>query len=264
MLDVRPSHGDSCIELDFGHVLICKPKRLIFESFDFDEEWNYFRLECDRLEPSSYYPESLNRESLTELQPLLYTDANCSEYNDFNGIELPEGARSVDRILFECSFVFFRKTSTYNKIPSTYDARHNKMTTDEFRNYIEEGAKKLSEKSKINEKHAKRINLIRPDKYRTKNKILTEPEIQLIKKTISLAVIRDAESIEIDKNYYTENGLSTRNKDLFQYIEPRPKEKDLEDFLKNLSKDQLVLIAAVMYGGRDGAPPWGIPLECND
>ncbi len=29
-----------------------------------------------------------------------------------------------------------QKTSTYNRMTSTYDGRHNQMGTDEFRNYV--------------------------------------------------------------------------------------------------------------------------------
>lgn len=258
---VSPSHEPGCLELDFGNVIICKPKRLVFESFNYDEEWNYFRLECDKLEPTLYYPESINSESLTELKPLLYTDVNCSEFNDFDGMELPDGARAIDRMLCESSFVIFRKTSTYNKITSTYDARHNRMTTDQFRYYIGEAAKRLSVR-KIKEKEAKTINFIRPSKYRTKNKTLSELEIQLINNIISLAEFRDTESIEIAKKYNIGNCLIMGDDNSFNYVrEPRPQKKELEKALENLPKEQLVLMAAVMYGSRGASPPWGTPLD---
>jgi hypothetical protein len=262
LLDIRHSNEDACIELDFGYVLICKPQRLVFESFGLDEEWNYFRLECQNLEPSGYYSETFERESLTELRPLLYTDTNCAEYNDFNGIELPDGARPIDRILSGCSFVIFRKTSMYNKVSSTYDARHNKMTTDEFRNYIGTNAILLSESIKPHKAEKKRIELVRPYKYRTKNKLLTESEIRLIKKIVIMADLCEAESNEIEKKFNKEERIGSWNKNYDQYHrEPRPKEKELENFLNSLSNDQLVLIAAVMNGGKDGAHPWGIPLD---
>lgn len=262
--DVRLSYEDGCIELDFGYIFICKPKRLVFESFNYDEEWNYFRLECERLEPTGYYSNlgELKQEPLTELKPLLYTDHNCNEYNDFNGRKKPTGARLIIRILPECSFVIFRRTSIYNKIRSTYDARHNEMTTDQFRSYIEKGANRLSETNTTKKKKVKSFSLIRPNKFRVKRRLLVPKEIQLINKIISLAVLRDAESIEIDKKYNMENGLTIGDEKSFQYLtEPRPKAKDLEDYLKGLSKNQLVLIAAVMYGGRDSSPPWGTPLN---
>ncbi len=38
---------------------------------------------------------------------------------------------------FRGSFVIFCKRSPYNLDASTYDGRHNEMTTDEFRKYIQ-------------------------------------------------------------------------------------------------------------------------------
>lgn len=44
-------------------------------------------------------------------------------------------------IVFLCgSFVFFGTRSIYNRVSGTYDARHNKMTEDEFRGYIQRSA----------------------------------------------------------------------------------------------------------------------------
>jgi hypothetical protein len=36
-------------------------------------------------------------------------------------------------------------TTTYNLTPSTYDGRHNKMTTDQFRDYIQKSVESLKE-----------------------------------------------------------------------------------------------------------------------
>jgi hypothetical protein len=51
--------------------------------------------------------------------------------------------------------VIFQKTSKYNFIPDTYDARHNKMSTDEFRSYIQDKvniAKEIMGNKEIQEK----------------------------------------------------------------------------------------------------------------
>lgn len=53
--DVRLSYEEGCIELDFKLLDIVKPKRLLFESFGYDHEWNYFRLEADELEACGVY-----------------------------------------------------------------------------------------------------------------------------------------------------------------------------------------------------------------
>ena len=50
--DVRIAPEEGCIELDFQLIDIVKPKRLLFESFNCDPFWNYFRLELDELKPA--------------------------------------------------------------------------------------------------------------------------------------------------------------------------------------------------------------------
>ncbi len=147
MADARLSYEDNCIELDFGSVDIVKPKRLIFESFGYNHDWNYFRLEADDLQPSGVkeieadeesYETKYGREELSELSPCdyypYYIMENSSDYKD--NYPITEFSRQVTR-WFRGSFVILCKASVYNSIPATYDGRHNKMTTDEFREYIQ-------------------------------------------------------------------------------------------------------------------------------
>lgn len=148
--DVRISHEEGCIELDFQLIDIIKPKRLLFESFGYDPEWNYFRLEADELEPSGVYKakkgedpyeKTHDREEVTQVYPGHYEDYNYLENSyyreqDDYEYERPQGMKHVTR-WFRGSFVIFCKRSVYNRTSSTYDGRHNKMTTDEFRDYIQ-------------------------------------------------------------------------------------------------------------------------------
>ena len=108
---------------------------MIFESFGDDTEWNYFRLETGNLEPMN--PEKVyeNQELLAEINPGIYTDYECLEYDDFNGESLTSSARGITRVI-QGDFVIFQKTSLYNKNPRTYDGRHNKLTADQFRDHI--------------------------------------------------------------------------------------------------------------------------------
>lgn len=153
--DVRISHEEGCIELDFQLVEIVKPKRLLFESFGYDHEWNYFRLETGELEPSGVYEVELGEEpyekthdseEVTELYPGQYRDyyylenMQYREYDD--DYEQPQNARHVTRC-FRGSYVIFCKRSIYNLNSSTYDGRHNKMTTDEFRKYIQKNIDRI-------------------------------------------------------------------------------------------------------------------------
>lgn len=135
-----------CIELNFGGCInIFKPKSLDFNSFGGANEWSYFRLETDELKPSGVYDDcTFCYEELTEIEPGKYVDRGIWEYGyygyDENGQEkrLPKSARVVARY-FNGSLVVFAKTSVYNQIDGTYDARHNKMGAEEFRKYITDG-----------------------------------------------------------------------------------------------------------------------------
>ena len=60
----------------------------------------------------------------------------CGNYGYYeDDTPLPKNYRTVYRYL-KGSFVIFAKTSIYNEIIGTYDARHSKMTAEEFKKYI--------------------------------------------------------------------------------------------------------------------------------
>ena len=146
LLDVRLSAEEGCLELDFELIDIVKPKRLIFESFGYDPEWNYFRLELDELSPwanndTVEESEAKQSQSLTQVYPGVYEDYDFLDTSyhhaaDDPDYERPEGMIHVSRWL-RGTFVIFNKRSTYNLNSQTYDGRHNKMDTEEFRNYIQ-------------------------------------------------------------------------------------------------------------------------------
>lgn len=128
-----------CIELDFGGAAyLLKPHRLMFESFGYEAQWNYFRLEAAELAPSGTYEEfdaKYGHEELTDLGEEGYVDRGHWDEQEYRGDPLPPGSRVVVRY-FRGAFVIFEKTSLYNKVSETYDGRHNKMNADEFRDYI--------------------------------------------------------------------------------------------------------------------------------
>jgi hypothetical protein len=263
LLSAKLSHETECIELDVGNAIIIKPQRLLFESFNFDEEWNYFRLETDNLSPTGFYPKVDEREYLTELEPLVYTDANCYEYNDYNGKELPKGARSINRFLNKSSFVIFQNTSKYNKIRSTYDGRHNKMTADRFKAYIGKAVKTIVAEKDVENSKISHHKLVRPTSYRSKKRRLTIAEIKLLKKVINLAKESDKESDDLEKQFGLGSFVNPQQDNFWEfYKSPKPKSEVFKKFIKNLSHSELILVASVMYRGRDGIPPnWGIPLD---
>jgi serine/threonine protein kinase len=141
--DARLSNESGCIELDFQIIYIVKPKRLIFESFGVDAQWNYFRLETGNLAPSDFYDNEERHgdessEEVSELSPGKYEHCDFirNSYYLEDDYTLPKFARHVVR-QFEGDFVIFNKRSYYNLYVSDYDGKHNTMTTNEFREYIE-------------------------------------------------------------------------------------------------------------------------------
>ena len=98
--DVGASFEENCIELILdGTPYIVRPKRLIFESFGDDPEWNYFRFESEGLYPVCSSKTNVNDEVFTEIEPGVYTDYECKEFDDFDGKRLPSSARYIKRIL---------------------------------------------------------------------------------------------------------------------------------------------------------------------
>lgn len=144
--DIRLAYEENCIELDFGSIHIIKPKRLLFESFGDEHQWNYFRIELDCIKRTGLntdktaeaYEIEKGREVISELSPgnyFPYEILNRS-YKYKNDYLFTNFSRLVTRWL-KGSFVIFCKRSTYNLTSSTYDGRHNTVSTDEFREYIQ-------------------------------------------------------------------------------------------------------------------------------
>lgn len=120
-----------------GCYYVLKPYKLELENFgDRDYRWSYFRLQLEPIDPisSSVYEDC--RESLIEDFPGHYIESNLACYGRYDdGTEFPKGYRQIDRFL-NGTFVIFSKQSVYNHVSGTYDARHNKMSSIEFRHYI--------------------------------------------------------------------------------------------------------------------------------
>jgi serine/threonine protein kinase len=133
----RSGMEEGTIELiiDERIAYIVRPKRLMFENFRFDWEWNYFRLETGGLEPTGIVGPSRGREELVEIEPLEYIERGYWDEGEYCGQRLPPSARLVSRFMAG-DFLILQKTSMYNWIGSTYDGRHNQMNADEFRDYI--------------------------------------------------------------------------------------------------------------------------------
>jgi len=249
------SREEHCIELKLGSApCIAKPNRLLFESLGFGPEWNYFRLETNELEPVGEYEGGAYEasfEPVTEIEPDLYTDPDCWIYDDFDGERLPDSARRLVRVL-RGDFVIFGKISPYNLDSTTYDARHSQVSADKFREYIEQQA--LSARKDFpNDNHVKTgagVKFVRPSRTRQSARRLTEREVKLLKDIIRLARERDSEEAKMKKRYRLREGpLSVNEKKVQSYLlKRRPKHAQLMQFLERLDREDLIVVAAVMYG----------------
>ena len=143
---VFDSYEEHCLEMGFGGLRqIFNPKILIFESIGEDLLWNYFRMECNPLEPAlKSTPKDSYDEGVSEMSPLEYEDYGVMEDGDLakqKGYNVTDYSRQVTRQL-KGSYVIFSKNSLYNRTTGTYDGRHDKMSTETFRAYIEKAYNK--------------------------------------------------------------------------------------------------------------------------
>lgn len=139
LIKALPSHEQGCIELRLDALpYIVKPQRLIFHSFpSSDPQWSYFRLETGTLQSTDVYDQLVSSyEELGEIDPGEYIHREHIDSGYYNREPLPSHARTVNRIL-SGSFVIFSKASIYNRNNGTYDARHEKVGDERFREYIE-------------------------------------------------------------------------------------------------------------------------------
>ncbi|ESY81037.1 protein kinase, partial [Mesorhizobium sp. LNHC229A00] len=141
LLGARRAPELGFIELDVGLTILLKPSKLTYVSFGLDPKWNYLRLEAAPVQATGYYEvqDGDFYEYLSELAPAQYAHPDVWEYHRENEQKLPASARGLTRYL-KGSFVFFSTSSPYNQTPATYDARHERMTELEFRNYMHRSA----------------------------------------------------------------------------------------------------------------------------
>jgi serine/threonine-protein kinase len=150
----KKSSEKGCIEFSTPNsIRIVKPKVWEFNYFPNNTSWAYFRLETAGLKPiTPNINSSFIKEKVTELESGNYVEKEIWEkgylgYNEKNNrILLPKSARIVSRY-FKGSFVVFAKSSPYNKNHVSYDARHDKMSSKKFRQYIEKCIIKFNEES---------------------------------------------------------------------------------------------------------------------
>jgi serine/threonine-protein kinase len=126
---------ENTLDLMAGERLIyrIKPKRLVFESFGYDWEWNYFRLENDGLS-ILIDEDSKITEHLVEIQPFHYLPYVKWDYEEHSFAESFQPVH-LTRLLHG-DILILQKTSIYNQSTYTYDGRHSAISTEDFRSYI--------------------------------------------------------------------------------------------------------------------------------
>ena len=168
------SNEKGLVELDFGgSAKIVNPDSFTFHPVGDNPEWWYFRLNTSPFAPSSVYEvededekaytsvsdgevaEQMKYygEEVLEIAPGDYIDRSFWDINHLgysesgHEIPLPKNARVVTRKYNGGAFVIFPKFSIYNHNPATYDARHNRMSDEQFELYVGEIVNKLAKKS---------------------------------------------------------------------------------------------------------------------
>ena len=241
--DAAIGYEHGCIELiGDGRAYIVKPKRLCFESFGVDAEWNYFRLETSELAPSGVYPNSDSGsmdEEVTEIEPGRYVHFDHWQYNEFNGDPLSEDARPIVRF-FRGDFVIFQKSSTYNGVPQTYDARHNQMSSDEFRTYIGKTVNHLIESGRLLTKDKLRENKTNKTEWKKHFKSLNA---KMISEIIQLSEFAHSISAKNEIVHLSDIEID-------DFLAPRPGFQALTDKLSSLTLPQLSELQGLMWLGR--------------
>ncbi|MGF6947509.1 serine/threonine protein kinase [Neobacillus sp. B4I6] len=128
------------IDFGFNHTELFKLKRLIWEIPNDDPEFSYFRLEFDRLDP--VYPERIAElEKWMKLQDFIDNSLLIKEDLIINEGQYEPYYESDDIASYvtrwtDGVFLIVHKSSIYNRIQATYDGRHSKLNTEEFREYM--------------------------------------------------------------------------------------------------------------------------------
>jgi len=124
------------LDLD-GWMIVLKPKELRIELFA-NSAWNYLVLTADHLPAIEGIPCAKNVQELVCDFPQHYVDAKDAVYGVYDydsGRRLPTDALRLERWM-SGSLLIVPKEGPYNRIQSVYDGRHDELSHEDFRNYI--------------------------------------------------------------------------------------------------------------------------------
>ncbi|MBK3333416.1 serine/threonine protein kinase [Persephonella atlantica] len=260
MTAVDYSQEKGMIDVNCGGLIYrLKVDSLTLEYLEKFPEWSYFLLKISEVEPFDKRFKGRYEEPLTEIKPGLYSDYECGEWNNFDGKDLPESAKQIVRIL-KGKIAVFCKSNDYAqgniRNLDSYKACHEKIAGDKFReiickiaSYIENypNAPDLGEKcySGIDYKFIQ-------NEEEKEGRKLTNREIEIIKQILSLLKeIKDKKPGVNELVLSADSIHETLEKFTYYILEKEEKEKPLKEFLESLNREELILVEAVMYGGRD-------------
>ena len=150
LLAVTHSSEPDCIDFHIDgrlHVVV-KPRSLNLERIGADAAQSFLMLELGSLQPSGAYDEERSQriierrlEEVVDLGGADYVSRDGRDYGvyeDEDGFEreLPEDYRGVMRFM-NGKIMLVAKSSIWNGFPSTYDGRHERMSTSMMRQVIE-------------------------------------------------------------------------------------------------------------------------------
>lgn len=253
--EVKKSCENGCLEFEFqGFIHIIKPKKLSFYSSGGVEhgEQDYFILEADSLDFISPDQTGLS-ETLTRISPSEYTNPQCAYWNDFNGEELPETARVIERWR-EGKFAIFMGASLYNrrgvflngKWVDAYSAPHNSLNERVFFDFF----KMVYGKKGCSIEEVK--TYLKPERTRLKDVLLNEEQVTFIRKFID-----DYSKINDNDSKGESRIVSGLDIDWEKY---KAVSKQKKDIINELSDEDLQLLNAVMYSRIINSPPYGHTL----
>jgi hypothetical protein len=142
---VDRSYESGCIEFKTSdnRTLIAKPSALRFEHIRGVPRESFFLLEIGRLSPCSLLTEAKAFETLIELSPLRYVDAEgfVDVYDDANGwaikVDRSRTARRVTRWLGG-KFLITSRSSSWGNAGTTCDDRHNRLAAPTIKRMIDD------------------------------------------------------------------------------------------------------------------------------
>lgn len=160
LIEAKLGYEDGSIELCFMKQTaeVVKPSRLIFESFEENDAWNYFRLESQQVERLIAGGGDEPREDFVELSEGEYVSRSNWHKGTWDGRPNEANVRYITR--YSCgNFIFAPKAGPFNVI-DTYEGNFNSLSAQKMRQIFE---KHLQEAAPVRVMQGAQIKLFQPE-----------------------------------------------------------------------------------------------------